>query len=176
MHISPTMHYNAGHNYKYRSWWIFLHGNKFSPWQDFFINPFCSVLTNYVGVHDCTYRCWKVNYARHLCNYYLWCKLMHCCILMDSELRSIAIFLRQVYRIGLLLTCCKVPKSYLLNSILTYLPSPFVNDAWFRVARHFKFPAPCAAALLFDVHVAQLRARARVFRSRHGHKRHPAPI
>ena len=25
-----------------------LHGNKFSPWEDFFVNPFGSVLTNYV--------------------------------------------------------------------------------------------------------------------------------
>ena len=28
-----------------------LHGNKFSPWEDFFVNPFGSVLTNYVSVH-----------------------------------------------------------------------------------------------------------------------------
>ena len=27
-----------------------LHGNKFSPWEDFFVNPFGSVLTNYVSV------------------------------------------------------------------------------------------------------------------------------
>ena len=27
-----------------------LHGNKFSPWEDFFVNPFGSVLTNYVQV------------------------------------------------------------------------------------------------------------------------------
>ena len=31
-----------------------LHGNKFSPWEDFFVNPFGSVLTNYVSVHVCT--------------------------------------------------------------------------------------------------------------------------
>ena len=33
-----------------------LHGNKFSPWEDFFINPFGSdviSLTNYVSVHVC---------------------------------------------------------------------------------------------------------------------------
>ena len=29
-------------------------GNKFSPWEDFFVNPFGSVLTNYVSVHVCT--------------------------------------------------------------------------------------------------------------------------
>ena len=28
-----------------------LHRNKFSPWEDFFVNPFGSVLTNYVSVH-----------------------------------------------------------------------------------------------------------------------------
>ena len=27
-----------------------LHGNKFSPWEDFFVNPFSSVLTNYVHI------------------------------------------------------------------------------------------------------------------------------
>ena len=31
-----------------------LHGNRFSPWEDFFVNPFSSVLTNYVSVHVCT--------------------------------------------------------------------------------------------------------------------------
>ena len=31
-----------------------LHGNKFSPWEDFFVNPFGSLLTNYVSVHVCT--------------------------------------------------------------------------------------------------------------------------
>ena len=31
-----------------------MHGNKFSPWEDFFVNPFGSVLTNYVSVHVCT--------------------------------------------------------------------------------------------------------------------------
>ena len=31
-----------------------LHGNKFSPWEDFFVNPFGSVLINYVSVHVCT--------------------------------------------------------------------------------------------------------------------------
>ena len=31
-----------------------LHGNKFSPWEDFFVNPFGSVLTPYVSVHVCT--------------------------------------------------------------------------------------------------------------------------
>ena len=28
-----------------------LHGNKFSPWEDFFVNPFGSVLTNYVYMY-----------------------------------------------------------------------------------------------------------------------------
>ena len=32
-----------------------LHGNKFSP---FFVNPFGSVLTNYVYKCTCMYRCW----------------------------------------------------------------------------------------------------------------------
>ena len=31
-----------------------LHGKKFSPWEDFFVNPFGSVLTPYVSVHVCT--------------------------------------------------------------------------------------------------------------------------
>ena len=31
-----------------------LHGNKFSPWEDFFVNPFGSDVTNYVSVHVCT--------------------------------------------------------------------------------------------------------------------------
>ena len=30
-----------------------LHGNKFSPWEDFFVNPFGSVLTNCVSVYAC---------------------------------------------------------------------------------------------------------------------------
>ena len=30
-----------------------LHRNKFSPWEDFFVNRFGSVLTNYVSVHVC---------------------------------------------------------------------------------------------------------------------------
>ena len=38
----------------------FFDGNKFSPWENFFINPFSSVssvLTNYVSVHR--YRFWS---------------------------------------------------------------------------------------------------------------------
>ena len=31
-----------------------LHGKKFSPWEDFSVNPFGSVLTPYVSVHVCT--------------------------------------------------------------------------------------------------------------------------
>ena len=36
-----------------------LHGNKFSPWEDFFVNPFGSDVINpnqlYVSVATCTY-------------------------------------------------------------------------------------------------------------------------
>ena len=31
-----------------------LHGKRFSPWEDFFVNPIGSVLTPYVSVHVCT--------------------------------------------------------------------------------------------------------------------------
>ena len=62
MHISPTIHYYAGHNYKSMHIIIqelmnSLHGNKFYPWEDFFINPFSSdvispnQLRTYVCVH-----------------------------------------------------------------------------------------------------------------------------
>ena len=55
MHISPTIHYNAGHSYKINTHYNtnLLHGNKFSPWEDFFVNPFGSDVTNYVSVHVC---------------------------------------------------------------------------------------------------------------------------
>ena len=48
MHISPTIHCNAGHNYKVHTHYNtgadvnLLHGNRFSPWEDFFVNPFSS--------------------------------------------------------------------------------------------------------------------------------------
>ena len=49
MRIGPTIHYNAGHNYIHYSAGAdelaIMHGNRFSPWEDFFINAFSSVLT-----------------------------------------------------------------------------------------------------------------------------------
>ena len=58
MHISPTIHYNAGHSYKMNTHYNtgadeFVAWKKFSPWEGFFVNPFGSVLTNYVSVHVC---------------------------------------------------------------------------------------------------------------------------
>ena len=57
IHISPTMQHIAGHSSIHiiiQELMNLLHGNKFSPWEDFFVNPFGSVLTNYVSVHACT--------------------------------------------------------------------------------------------------------------------------
>ena len=60
MHISPTIHYSAGHSYKNQYTLILelmnlLHRNKFSPWEDFFVNPFGSDVISpnrlYVSVH-----------------------------------------------------------------------------------------------------------------------------
>ena len=45
MHISPTVHYNAGHSIHItvlQELMNLLHGNKFSPWEDIFVNPFGS--------------------------------------------------------------------------------------------------------------------------------------
>ena len=44
MHISPTIHYNAGRNYKINTHYAdeFVTWNTFSPWEDFFVNPFSS--------------------------------------------------------------------------------------------------------------------------------------
>ena len=56
MHISPTIHYNALQN-QYTlilEQMNLLHRNKFSPWKDFFVNPFGSDVispNNYVSVH-----------------------------------------------------------------------------------------------------------------------------
>ena len=38
-----------------------LHGNKFSPWEDFFVNPFGSDVINPNQLCKCTcmYRCWS---------------------------------------------------------------------------------------------------------------------
>ena len=55
--ISPTIQHIAGHSSIHimiQELMNLLHGNKFSPWEDFFVNPFGSVLTNYVSVHVCT--------------------------------------------------------------------------------------------------------------------------
>ena len=54
---SPTIQHIAGHSSIHiiiQGLMNLLHGNKFSPWEDFFVNPFGSVLTNYVSVHVCT--------------------------------------------------------------------------------------------------------------------------
>ena len=58
MHISPTMHYNAGHSYKINNTRADEFGNKFSPWEDFFINPFGS---DVIRLCKCVYqyRCWS---------------------------------------------------------------------------------------------------------------------
>ena len=38
-----------------------LHGKKFSPWEDFFVNPFGSdvISPNPLCKCTCTYRCWS---------------------------------------------------------------------------------------------------------------------
>ena len=38
-----------------------LHGNRFSPWEDFFINPFGSdvISPNQLCKCTCMYRCWS---------------------------------------------------------------------------------------------------------------------
>ena len=57
MHISPTIHYNAGRNYKINTGADeFI---AFSPWKDFFVNPFsseaispnqlCTCIYTYIG-------------------------------------------------------------------------------------------------------------------------------
>ena len=54
---SPTIQHIAGHSSIHiiiQGLMNLLHGNKFSPWEDFFVNPFGSVLINYVSVHVCT--------------------------------------------------------------------------------------------------------------------------
>ena len=60
MHISPTIHYSVGHSYKNQYTLILelmnlLHRNTFSPWEDFFVNPFGSDVISpnqlYVSVH-----------------------------------------------------------------------------------------------------------------------------
>ena len=48
MHISPTIHDNAGHNYNNTIRELMY---KFSPWEDFFVNPFSSDVISYVCVH-----------------------------------------------------------------------------------------------------------------------------
>ena len=57
MHISPTIHYNAGQSIHViiQELMNLLRGNKFSPREDFFVNPFGSdvtVLTNHESVHE----------------------------------------------------------------------------------------------------------------------------
>ena len=60
MHISPAMHYNAGHSYKINGHYntgadeFFLHGNEFLPGRISSLTLsvlMSSVLTNYVRVH-----------------------------------------------------------------------------------------------------------------------------
>ena len=65
MHISPTIQYNAGHSYKINTHIILelmnpLHRNKFSPWEDFFVNPFGSdvISPNQLCKCTCMYGCW----------------------------------------------------------------------------------------------------------------------
>ena len=57
MLISPTIHYNAGHSYKIniiQELMNLLHGNKFSPWEDFFVNPFSSDVISSNQLCKCT--------------------------------------------------------------------------------------------------------------------------
>ena len=57
MQISPTIHYSVGHSYKNRYALILelMNRDKFSPWEDFFVNPFGSDVISpnqlYVSVH-----------------------------------------------------------------------------------------------------------------------------
>ena len=70
MHISPTIHDNAGHSYKIiiiQELMNLMHGNKFSPWGDFFVNPFgsdvmspnqlCKCTCMYIGTGACRSTC-----------------------------------------------------------------------------------------------------------------------
>ena len=59
MHISPTIHYNAGHSYKNQYTLILelmnlLHRNTFSPREDFLINPFGSDVISPNQLRKCT--------------------------------------------------------------------------------------------------------------------------
>ena len=71
MHISPTIHYNAGHSYKINTHcntgddeFVALNSSR----EDFFVNPFSSVLTIMQDITTCMYMymyvhwykcCWK---------------------------------------------------------------------------------------------------------------------
>ena len=55
MHISPTIHYNAGIATKsILKLMNLLHRNVFSPWEDFFINPFGSDVISPNQLRKCT--------------------------------------------------------------------------------------------------------------------------
>ena len=60
MFISPTIHYNAGLTATKSIHIIIqelmnlLHGNKFSPWEDFFVNPFSSDVISPNQLCKCT--------------------------------------------------------------------------------------------------------------------------
>ena len=72
MHISPTIQqvnssdayqsYNAGRSYKNQILELMnlLHRNTFSPWEDFFVNPFGSdvISPNQLCKCTCMYGCW----------------------------------------------------------------------------------------------------------------------
>ena len=57
MHIIPTIHYSAGLSIHIIIQEMnLLHGNKFSPWEGFFVNPFGSdvIIPNQLcSVHVC---------------------------------------------------------------------------------------------------------------------------
>ena len=54
MHFSPTIHYNAGHSTLILELMNLLHRNKFSPWEDFFVNPFSSDVISPNQLRKCT--------------------------------------------------------------------------------------------------------------------------
>ena len=56
MHISPTIQLSKSIHIIIQELMNFLHGNKFSTWEDFFVNPFSSdVISNQLCTCTCPY-------------------------------------------------------------------------------------------------------------------------